>query len=61
MSATELTALGVGIALGALGVLLIGVGWRAVRGGRGLATAAERAAVDTLHQASRAEIGRAHV
>ncbi len=54
MSATELTALGVGIALGALGVLLIGVGWRAVRGGRGLATAAERAAVDTLHQASRA-------
>lgn len=43
-----------GTALGALGVVLIVIAWRVVRGGRGLTTPAERATLETLHHASRA-------
>lgn len=54
MTGSALLAFTAGAALGALGVVLIVIAWRVVRGGRGLATAAERATFETLHQASRA-------
>lgn len=54
MSPSALIAFLGGALLGALGVLLLAAGWRAIRGGRALATPAERATYETLHLASRA-------
>lgn len=54
MSPSVLIAFVGGVLLGALGIVLLAVGWRAVRGGRALATPAERATYETLNLASRA-------
>jgi len=56
MSPSALIAFLGGALLGALGVVLLAAGWRAIRGGRALATPAERATYETLHLAS---LGRA--
>lgn len=54
MTGSALIAFLAGALLGALGVVLIVVGWRAVRGGRALSTPEEQASYETLHLASRA-------